>query len=319
VGSWREASLVRRARKEARVRVREVRGILREYPFRVPEPVRLAIAATCDGLDKARAAGDHEAIAAGLVKLDEQARDHLGFAGKSTIREYAESIGVAVLIALFLRAFVVEAFKIPSGSMIPTMEVGDHIFVNKFVYGVRLPFTKIRFFEWRKPQRGEVIVFIYPVKPEQDFIKRVVAVEGDRVQVRNNQVFINGRPVPRQLLPGPCNYWDVNESNPDVDWSYEPCTAYRETMGEHTFTSIADSSHNADFPRPGDPSPYIVPKDHVFVMGDNRSHSSDSRFWGPVPIENIKGKALVIWYSRAYSGEKRFMDVRWDRLGDSVD
>jgi signal peptidase I len=161
----RERAMRRRARAEAKARVREVRSILREHPFRVPEPVKVDITATCDALEKARLANEHDALCQGLIRLDEQVQQHLSFVQKSTFREYAESIAVAVLIALLLRAFVVEAFKIPSGSMIPTMQVGDHIFVNKFLYGVRIPFTKIKFFEWRKPHRGEVIVFIYPRDP----------------------------------------------------------------------------------------------------------------------------------------------------------
>src|SRR5688500_17290159 len=169
----RDKAMRRRARSEARARVREVRGILREHPFRVPEPVKAEITATCDSLERARTEGDHDAVCQGLIRIDEQVQQHLSFVQKSTFREYAESIAVAVLIALLLRAFVVEAFKIPSGSMIPTMQVGDHIFVNKFVYGIRVPFTNYKLFTWRKPKRGEVIVFIYPQDEDKDFIKRI--------------------------------------------------------------------------------------------------------------------------------------------------
>jgi len=317
---WRLRRLEKRARKEARARVREVRGILRDFPFRIPEPVRQAIGGTCDTLEQARTRRDHDGVSAGLVKLDEQAREHLSFAGKSTFREYAESIAVAVLIALLLRAFVVEAFKIPSASMIPTMEVGDHIFVNKFIYGVRIPFTKLRFFEWRRPRRGEVIVFIYPCDPAQDFIKRVVAIEGDTIEVRNNALFINKKPVSRFPVPGPCIYWDHDDNAKPAVWRQKRCAKYKETIGDEVYYTIDElGSFNKDFPGHGDPDPYVVPKDHVFVVGDNRNNSHDSRYWGPVPIENIKGKAMVIWYSSASPAEERFFGVRWDRLGDTVD
>jgi signal peptidase I len=314
----REARLRRRARSEAAARVREVRGMIRDHAFRVPEPVRDEIHATCDALDKAREAQDHDAVCKGLIRLDEQVAQHLSFVQKSTFREYAESIAVAVLIALLLRAFVVEAFKIPSGSMIPTMQVGDHIFVNKFIYGVRIPFTKIKFFEWRKPKRGEVIVFIYPREPDKDFIKRVVGIEGDRIEVRNNAVYINGKQVPRTLEPGPCRYLDYDEHT--RQWKEQGCVKYQESLdGEVYETQVDEQDWTRDFPSPGDPSPYIVPKGHVFVMGDNRNNSHDSRYWGPVPLENIKGKAMIIWWSSGAPQEGNVWNVRWNRVGHVVD
>jgi signal peptidase I len=185
--SWREKLRRSRARREAKALVRHVRSVLRRPGYRVPKDVVPEIAAAADRLDRAVQAGDHDAICIGLAQVDEQAERHLFFARKSAIREYADSIGVALLVALFLRTFVVEAFKIPSGSMIPTMEVGDHIFVNKFLYGLRVPFIPDRkFLEWRKPKAGEVIVFVYPKDETKDFIKRVVAVEGDQVEVHND-------------------------------------------------------------------------------------------------------------------------------------
>src|SRR5262249_24079637 len=157
-----------------------------------------------------------------------------------TTREYVESIAIAVLIALFLRSFVVEAFKIPSGSMIPTLQVGDHIFVNKFIYGVRVPWTNIKVgMGIRKPKRGEVIVFKFPKDQEKDFIKRIVAVEGDTVEIRDNVVWVNGQPTERvHDTQARCEYEDYAEET--GRWDHRRCDAWRETMGEHTYQTIFD-------------------------------------------------------------------------------
>jgi signal peptidase I len=312
---WRAKGLARRARKEAAGLVRDVRRVVAAHPYRINEEAKRALAAACDELDKARAAADHDAVCRGLVKLEELRAQHLSFAGKSTLREYTESIAVAVLIALLLRAFVVEAFKIPSGSMIPTMQVGDHIFVNKFIYGIRIPFTKVHFFDWHKPERGDVIVFIYPRDPDKDFIKRVIAVAGDTIEVRNNVVYVNGKAIPRKPVPGPCKYYDFDEQTNHWTYHDDDCAMYEETLGHETYRTIAALGDFArDFPGPGDPSPYVVPKDSVFVLGDNRNNSHDSRFWGPVPDGNIKGKAMIIWYSSGAPAE----GVRWNRFGHVV-
>ena len=154
---------------------------------------------------------------------------------------------------------MVQAFKIPSGSMIPTLQVGDHIFVNKFIYGVRVPWTNIKFgMDYRKPRRGEVIVFIYPKEPEKDFIKRVVGLEGDTIEVHRNVVFVNGEPLPRHPLTGPCTYWDVDERR--HAWREELCAEYEEELDHHKYLTINSVNESwIDFPRPGDPSPYVVP------------------------------------------------------------
>ncbi len=204
---------------------------------------------------------------------------------KSQLREYAEALGVALLLALAIRTFVVQAFKIPSGSMLPTLEIGDHILVNKFLYGPRLeiPLTQISLGQLpgiRQPVAGDVVVFIWPKDRSKDFIKRVIATEGQTVEVRDRQVFIDGKP------------WD----DPHATWVAQP--RLRASAG-----SAGDNY-----------GPYAVPKDHVFVMGDNRDQSYDSRFWGPVPIADIKGRALVIYWS--WDGPDRW--VRWDRLGRLV-
>src|SRR6185369_2993190 len=162
----------RRSVKEAKLLMKEAKRGLKSHRAKLkPEQVEEVQGAIGEVKD-AQQTKDWEKMRKGLAGLDHKLDEHLAFARKSTVREYTESIAVAVLIALFLRAFVVEAFKIPSGSMIPTLQVGDHIFVNKFIYGIRIPMTNIKIGEhYREPKRGEVIVFIYPKEPDKDFIK----------------------------------------------------------------------------------------------------------------------------------------------------
>ena len=365
------ARLDRKVKKEVKSLVGETRRALRRHASRIPEPIRVQLKTLIDDLDQAYAAGDGDKMRIGLVKLDELSDEHLSFARKSTVREYAESIGIAILIALFLRAFVVEAFKIPSGSMIPTMEIGDHIFVNKFIYGIRIPWTRTKLFEFRSPRRGEVIVFIYPCEPEKDFIKRIIALEGDTVEVRCDILYVNGEDVPHRLASeDTCSYWDYDKEILQ-DWEEKQCSRYVETVDGVSYQTIHspmrpindrgrrasnDATYapgNRDFPSHRIPScaapdrhrtpeqkqrargeiepsypenetysgacapqrRYIVPEGHVFVMGDNRENSSDSRAWGPVPLENIKGEALFIWWS---SKPDIAGGIEWSRIGKVV-
>lgn len=195
---------------------------------------------------------------------------------KSALRENIEAIAVAVVLALFIRTFIVQAFKIPSGSMQPTLQIGDHILVNKFIYGVKLPFAGATIIPIADPERGDIIVFKFPEDPEKDFIKRVVAVAGDTVEMRDKRVFVNGELQPHdyavytdpRILPG----------------QLQP----RDNFG-----------------------PIAVPEETVFVMGDNRDHSYDSRFWGFVDLEDVKGKAFIIYWS----WDKEEFGVRWNRFG----
>ena len=195
---------------------------------------------------------------------------------KSTFREYAEAIIVALVLALFIRTFVVQAFKIPSGSMEPTLEIGDHILVNKFIYGVKIPFTSIQLFPLEKPKRGDVIVFIYPLDPSKDFIKRVVAVEGDAVKIVSKKLYINGVEVP------------------------DPHAFYTD---QSAFPGEVQKRDNL--------GPVAVPKGALFVLGDNRDRSLDSRFWGFVPLADVRGKAFIIYWSWDSQGTA----VRWTRIG----
>jgi signal peptidase I len=314
--AWRSRQ---RGMREARLLLREGRRVLRKYSHRLTPEATVKVRAAIDELSTVVKARDYDKLPGALNALDEILDKHLSFARKSTVREYTESIGIAVLIALFLRAFVVEAFKIPSGSMIPTLQVGDHIFVNKFIYGVRVPFTNIKFgMQYRVPKRGEVIVFIYPKEPDKDFIKRIVAAAGDTVEVRDNQVIVNGKPVPRRHVDGECRYEDYVE---EVGrWEERNCEAWLETVDGETYTTVYD--HNSSPMRPY--PPHTVPAGHVFVMGDNRDNSHDSRAWGFVPYDLIKGKAMVIWFSAGQESAddpmfvRFFKSLRYSRFFDLV-
>ena len=275
-------------------------------------------------------------------------------------------IAISVLSFFGLRTFVLEGYKIPSSSMYPTLEIGDHIFVNKFIYGVRVPWTTIKFFEFRGPKRGEVIVFIYPCDPDRDYIKRVVALAGQTVEVRCNVVYVDGVAVPSKLAEADLNYQDYSETS--EQWFPRSVSRYEETVDGNTYSTYHDvdrpireqqraagtltEGDSRDFPlreKPFAPNcsntedaakdikpqtlgkivedkpagkagvcepqlHYVVPEGHIFVMGDNRNNSNDSRVWGAVPIENIKGKALFIWLSFKQS----VIDLRWSRIGDFV-
>jgi signal peptidase I len=181
---------------------------------------------------------------------------------KRLIREYAEAIITALLLALIIRAYIIQAFKIPSGSMIPTLLIGDHILVNKFIYGTNIPFSDKRFLIFRKPEKGDIIVFKYPEDPKKDFIKRVIATEGDTLESKDKTIFVNGKEVKEPYV-----YHGDSIIRPR--WS-EP----RDNFG-----------------------PLIVPKNKIFVMGDNRDQSFDSRYWGFVDVKEIRGEALIIYWS----------------------
>ncbi len=197
---------------------------------------------------------------------------------KSVAREYTEAILIALLLALLIRTFIVQAFKIPSGSMKNTLLIGDHILVSKFSYGTHIPneipFINIKLFDdivlfSRVPKRGDIIVFKFPKDETRDFIKRVIGLPGDKLKVRRQKVYINNKP-------------------------------YEDTHARHT-----DSPSDSPLVPRDDFGPILIPDDHVFVMGDNRENSQDSRYWGYLNVKKIRGKAQIIYWS-------------WDRIENWV-
>jgi len=221
---------------------------------------------------------------------------------KHIVREYVESIIVAVILALIIRTLVVQAFKIPSGSMEDTLAIGDHILVNKFIYGMQVPFISKRFFSLRDPKRGDVVVFMFPRDAEnnqisffnkKDFIKRIVGTPGDTVQVKNKKVYVNGK-----LYANP---HEVHKES----YEYPPC-----------LPEAGASDLPGDDPCRRDTfGPITVPDNVYFVMGDNRDRSYDSRFWGFVNKEYIKGMAFIKYWS--WNSENN--TVRWKSIGRIVD
>lgn len=295
---------LRGARRSIRHQLREARRLLRRAGDRISDPQKSEIRDAMHAARNAMRDSDLQGLGRASDRLGAVVGKHLDDYRKPAWRESMESIGVAVLVALLLRAFVVEAFKIPSGSMIPTLAIGDQIFVNKYVYGIRVPFTSIRVIDFAQPKRGDVIVFICPEPPNEDYIKRVVGLPGDVVEVREGLVYINGTALDRQPL-GPDEF--IDRDNVSARWYPFEAYAFRERTPENVeYTVIQDrrSRHaGSNF------GPVRVQDGTVFVMGDNRDHSSDSRFWGPVPLSNILGRSLFVWWSWGRDG------LQWGRLG----
>jgi signal peptidase I len=195
---------------------------------------------------------------------------------KSKLREYIEAILLAIVIAFFIRTFVIQAYKIPSGSMKPTLQIGDHILVSKFNYGVKLPFLRSTLIPLGTPKRGDILVFIYPEDRSKDFIKRLIGLPGDTIEISNKKIFLNSLPLN--------DTHGVYVDNLIIPGSVQP----RDNFG-----------------------PVTVPEDSIFVMGDNRDESYDSRFWGFVKMKDVLGKALIIYWS--WNHEDTW--VRWGRIG----
>ena len=196
-GWWRQRSSWRRSRQEGLHLAREARRILKKKSYRIPAALAAEVTADVRAVEEALGGTDLDALRKAIGTLDDVMDEQLAFARKSTVREYSESIGVAVAVALLLRAFVVEAFQIPSGSMIPTLDIGDHIFVSKFAYGLSVPFTDSKILQYADPKHGDVIVFKYPQDHSIDYIKRVVGLPGDVIEMKQEELYINGKPLPR--------------------------------------------------------------------------------------------------------------------------
>jgi signal peptidase I len=195
---------------------------------------------------------------------------------KSKLRENVEAIVIAIVLALFIRTFVIQAFKIPSGSMKPTLQIGDHILVNKFIYGVKIPYIDKIIISYKNPDHGDIIVFKYPEDPDKDFIKRVIGIPGDVIESKNKTVYVNQIPIKNDV--------GVHTESRNLPGQINP----RDNFG-----------------------PITVPARSYFVMGDNRDNSYDSRFWGFVEQSAIKGKAIIIYWS----WDSDNFGVRWGRIG----
>jgi signal peptidase I len=299
-----------RARGEARSLRRSGERLLKKHRARLDEKAAAEVQEAIGAVNTALATGKAAEALKARNRLDGVLEEHLAFGRKTAAREYTESIGGAILVALLLRAFVFEPFHIPSSSMVPTLLVGDFIFVNKMSYGLRIPFTdpaKVHKIAEKGPERGDVVVFMVPKSPDIDYVKRVVGLPGDRIDVQDNQIWVNGVLQPRTEV-GDYTYAEQTEYANDTESAIE----YTEVLGAKAHRTI--SRRDPDLGRRN--GSWLVEPGKIFVMGDNRDNSQDSRADGgpgQVPFSYIKGRASVIWVS--FGGQHL---IRFQRMFQSV-
>lgn len=337
---------IARARRDARRFAAEARKLAarRKNKKGITKSVREEIDACARAVEAAAAEdGDPEKLSKALRELDALWDEHLARASKPLWREYGEAIAIAIAVALLARAFVVEAFKIPSGSMAPTLLAGDHILVSKLAYGIRVPFTNFRLIPMGAPRRGDVVVFESPRDGKTDVVKRVVGVPGDVIELREQVLLVNGVPQPR-TPSGETVYEDRSEA---TGKSFEDvCRRYSESLAKGDLAAPGSELPGAVEERwqaaaakgvasydvlqcrrlrlasregPFEP----VKPGYVFVLGDNRDRSADSRSVGgwQVPLGNVKGRATLVFWSWGRGGSRLWGDagIRLDRLFKDVE
>lgn len=255
-------------------------------------------------IDKLMFAGERSLKASEIAANEGQAKRDVELALEPWWVENARSFFPVLLFVLVLRSFIVEPFRIPSGSMMSTLMVGDFILVSKSSYGLRLPIGHKKFFDLGEPERGDVAVFRFPRDPSVDYIKRVVGLPGDTISYIDKQLYINGELVP--LTEG-SEYTGVDGRNGTMQFT--------ETLGDIEHAILRNQSPNVGFSR--NLQDIKVPEGHYFMMGDNRDNSNDSRYWGFVPEENLVGRAFFIWLNVRHRGGLDF-DMDWGRIGNKI-
>ncbi len=235
------------------------------------------------------------------LKNTDKSEIDAGYLKESVITEHARSLFPVILLVLILRSFIYEPFRIPSGSMMPTLLVGDFILVNKFAYGLHIPVIEWEILDLGKPDRGDVAVFRFPKNPSLDYIKRVIGLPGDEVAYINKTLAINGKKIDK-VSGG-------SYGGEDHELMRPPISVYREAVGNHWFDTL-EQNH-----KPGLEGVTFVPDGHYFVMGDNRDNSNDSRYWGFVPTDNLVGRADRIWMS----WDSEDFRIRSERIGRKID
>ncbi len=302
-----------KAKKKAKEIIKETKLVLGKNRSKVAPDAVSIVEQRVANLERAVAAQNYQDILKTTEDLEIASSDYLSKYKKSKLRQNIEALAFAIILALIIRTFVFQPFKIPSGSMIPTLLVGDHLLVNKFVYGTKIPFTDIEVLPLEKIKRGDVIVFTYP-NSERDpsknglyYIKRVIGLPGDYIDLNGRNLVVNGEEVPLEYIG---NYSD--ERNSEQFDEYE-----EDLFGEDHTVIFRKGKENTNR---GSYIPVTkVPEGSVFVMGDNRDNSQDSRFWGFVPIENIAGKAFLIHWSWDFGSPDIVNKVRWNRILSGID